>query len=124
MEGSSMTSAPYTSLIEEMDYRPTHENVFQGEYRETRLANRRVVCAACRIGDIVLAGARHFDTIMHSQLQAMRLDRGQIGMAEQGFVDQFGIFLTRQEAYKLAEEKGQINGEPNIPGTLFSEDLY
>lgn len=106
---------------------PTYENVFQGEYREIRLTNRRVVCAACRLGDVILAGARHFDTVMHSQLQPMSINESEtcmLGGAEQGFIDQFGIFLTREEAFILAAEKGQIKGRPNIPGTLFSEDLY
>lgn len=108
----------------EMDCKPTYENVFQGEYKEVRLKNRRVVCAACRIGEIILAGARHFDTVMVRQMEAMTLGRDEIGYAEQGFIDQFGIFLTRKEAFILATEKGQIKNKPNIPGTLFSEDLY
>lgn len=112
------------SIVEEMDYRPTYDNVFQGEYKEVRLRNRRVVCAACRIGEVVIAGARHFDTVMHSQLEAMDMDRDKRGDAEQRFIDQFGIFLTRQEAFVLAEAKGQIKEKKNVRGTLFSEDLY
>ncbi len=112
------------SLCEEMDYAPTYENVFQGEYKEIRLNNRRVVCAACRIGNVILAGARHWDTVMHRQAEATTIPNDERGDAEQGFIDQFGLFLTREEAFVLATEKGQIKGEPNIPGTLFSEDLY
>lgn len=109
--------------FEEMDYKPTYENVFDGEYKQARLDKRRVVCAACRIGDIILAGARHFDTVMHTQINQMALEKDAIGHAEQGFIDQFGIFMTRQEAFTLAEEKNQII-EYEIPGMLFSEDLY
>lgn len=110
--------------LNEMYLNPTYETVFKGEYKEVRLAKRRVVCAACRIGKIVLAGARHFDQVMHSQMEAMQLSPQEKGGAEQGFIDQFSVFLTREEAFILAGEKGQIPGKPEIPGTLFSEDLY
>ena len=88
------------------------------------LSKRRVVCAACRDTDgLIVAGARHFDGIMHAQIAAMGKSDSFRG-AEQGFIDQFGLFLTREEAYKVAEEKGQLLNKPTIPGTLFSEDLY
>ena len=41
---------------------------------------------------------------------------------EQGFVDQFGVWLTREEAYAMAVRAGQVEG--NMRGRLFSEDLY
>lgn len=55
--------------FEEMDYKPTPENVFQGEYKEERLRNRRVICAACKLDGLILAGARHFDTVMATQIE-------------------------------------------------------
>lgn len=42
----------------------------------------------------------------------------------QGFVDQYGKFHTREEAWKIAEEQGQIRQVSGRHGTLFSEDLY
>ncbi len=107
----------------ENQMKPTYENVFHGEYKELRLVNRRVICAACRFGDVIVAGARHFDTVMHGNVSG-RFSRKEASEAEQGFIDQFGIFLTREEAYVLAKAKGQIKDTPCIPGTLFSEDLY
>jgi hypothetical protein len=45
--------------------------------------------------------------------------------AEQGFIDQYGRFLTREEAYVIAEKAGQIKyGPEHSRGTLYSEDLY
>ncbi len=46
----------------------------------------------------------------------------------QGFVDDQGNFLTREEAFKIATESGQINRRKDL-GTydgplLFSEDLW
>lgn len=47
---------------------------------------------------------------------------------EQGFIDQWGIFLNRQEAWKVAKAAGQIlyrcGGDDSDGGTLYSENLY
>lgn len=44
----------------------------------------------------------------------------------QGFVDDTGRFLTREEAYVIAKESGQLNRRPDgYDGPkLFSEDLW
>lgn len=39
----------------------------------------------------------------------------------QGFTDQYGNFLTREEAYPIAKAAGQIIREDHCPGTLYSE---
>jgi uncharacterized protein (DUF885 family) len=45
---------------------------------------------------------------------------------EQGFVDQYNEFMTREEAMELAEERGQIQRYSIGEGqrALYSEDLY
>jgi len=47
---------------------------------------------------------------------------------QQGFVDNRGNFLTRTEAWKLAEKTGQIidrfDSNDADGGTLYSENLY
>lgn len=85
-----------------------------------------VVCAALRNkkGQII-CGPRHFDSIMCGQIKATRLKWNK---AEQGFVDQFGKFLNRMEAWYVAYPNGQIvrrcgNDGPKGIG-LFSENLY
>ncbi len=94
-----------------------------------------VVCAAMKKGEIIVAGARHYDMVMRSQIEAMNV--GSHGW-EQGFIDQKGKFLTREEAWKIADAAGQIRRptgwekdynnprNPNIgdTGVLFSENLY
>lgn len=89
---------------------------------------RKVICAACRKGDTVLAGVRHFDMIMHSQIKAIGKPRGFFVAAEQGFLDQRGEFLTREEAFDVAKEAGQLEGrvktDRESSTTLYSEDLY
>jgi hypothetical protein len=44
---------------------------------------------------------------------------------EQGFIDQFGVFMTREEAYEVAKAAGQIKYRcGGDEGRLFSENLY
>ena len=77
----------------------------------------------------IVTGARHFDNIMRSQIKAYFKSLNEPenwGSAwEQGFIDQFGNFLTRKEAMVIAKENGQIrrDGE-RVRLELFSENLY
>lgn len=88
---------------------------------------RVIVCAANRsvkTGQIV-AGARHWDSVMRGQILVNGERPKEWFDAEQGFIDQAGVFLTRREAWLVAEQAGQIkfwNGHNK--GILFSEDLY
>lgn len=54
----------------------------------------------------------------------MREEFGEV----QGFIDQRGTFMTREEAWKVAVESGQIKrrvgGDERNGGTLYSENLY
>ncbi len=98
---------------------------------------RRVVCAACRCSETkhIIIGPRHFDPVMKSQFfdNCMNLKLNtpnKIGdtYTEQGFIDQYGVFMNRQEAWKVAEAAGQIiyrcGGDTANGGTLYSENLY
>ena len=95
-------------------------------------SERRVVCAAIRASDgMLLLGIRHYSGDMHSQIMARhdgrkfnnRLD------ADQGFVDQRGVWMSREEAYKVALAAGQLR-YPEACGVgldgprLYSEGLY
>jgi hypothetical protein len=86
--------------------------------------DRRVVCAAVRdTNGTIICGPRHFDHIMHVQIAAH--PKGSWNLAEQGFVDQFGEWLSREEAMHVALANGQIlrrcGGDDR---ELFSENLY
>ena len=89
---------------------------------------RLVVCAANKYGNHVFLGARHFDERMieameHYNVPNMRNHHGEV----QGFVDQHGVFMDREEALKVAIEAGQINHyrtKTKPENKLFSEDLY
>lgn len=86
---------------------------------------RRVVAAACRAKDgTIFVGIRHFSPDM-VKMFALAGYSGQMADCDQGFVDQWGCYLTRQEAFEIALRQGQYRPYPPYNfGTLYSEDLY
>lgn len=102
--------------------------------KQCHLDSRRIVCAANRlyfnpdseIEQLIICGARHNDSLMISQKQ--HLDDyvlSQIIGEEQGFVDQYGTFHTREDAHKIATKQDQFFrrcGGDEI--RLYSENLY
>jgi hypothetical protein len=89
---------------------------------------RVVVCAANKYGDKVFLGARHFDERMRESMEFFDIPKLRKAVGEvQGFIDQWGVFMDRKEAYQVALEAGQINVRrpKSIPAEkLFSEDIY
>ncbi|GAB1720891.1 MAG: hypothetical protein NTAFB09_26220 [Nitrosospira sp.] len=80
---------------------------------------RMVVCAAILVKGSIYIGPRHFDQTMIRHMVSL----GEI--PEQGFIDQWGVFMTREEAWKVAEAAGQIKYRVGGDGKeLFSENLY
>ena len=69
---------------------------------------QRVVCAAIRdkLGRII-TGARHFDQVMIAQIRRTMSDQDAFRAAEQGFIDQFGNFLTREKDRTLQVHDAQ-----------------
>jgi hypothetical protein len=72
---------------------------------------RRVVCAAIRAEDgSLLLGIRHYSADRHVQLRT-RSDAEKFKHRsgnDQGFVDQHGVYMTREEAYWVASKAEQI----------------
>ena len=87
---------------------------------------RRIVCAANRArftGEIVI-GIRHYDPLMQKQMNSYE-EFGYGDPVDQGFIDKHGVFLTREEAFVVATEAGQIvRRVGGDEGKLFSENLY
>lgn len=88
---------------------------------------RRVVAAANRFPCGFLAiGVRHGCPTMRKHM----VERGYKNFvgAEQGFIDNRGEFMNRQEAWKVAVAAGQIlhlcGGESLDGGSLFSENVW
>lgn len=98
----------------------------------TDRTQRRVVCAAIRAADgTLLLGVRHYSSDMREQIYR-RLDGEKFARRhdeDQGFVDQWGRWLSREEAYQVALAAGQIV-YPEACGMgldgpkLYSEGLY
>lgn len=98
----------------------------------TDRTQRRVVCAAIRAADgDVLLGIRHYSMDMHRQIEA-RSDGKKFAHRHdenQGFIDQRGVYMSREEAFQVAEAAGQIY-DREACGTglngpkLYSEGLY
>lgn len=102
----------------------------------------RIVCAAIRhTGTVrgqrlIITGARHYDQIMRANILALfhhvmdretareMADHEGWYACEQGFIDNKGEFLTREQAWIIAEKAGQIRKVTGTAGTLYSEDLY
>lgn len=88
---------------------------------------QRVVCAAARI-DInrIIVSPRHHDALFRATVDMLpEADRDEWKFAEQGFVDQFGNFLTREEAREIAVRHNQIIhrcGGDEVK--LYTENLY
>ena len=93
---------------------------------------RRVVCAAIRAANgQVMLGIRHYSQDMHEQIKC-RVDGTMFACRhdeDQGFVDQHGVYMTREEAWQVANAAGQIV-HPERCGMglngprLYSEGLY
>lgn len=93
-----------------------------------------IVSAAIRNKDAIITGARHFDSIMHEQIRhythATACQSNVPSYAikwEQGFIDQYGAFYSREDALQIVKENGQpFNAERNSGAgdELYSEGLY
>lgn len=84
--------------------------------------DRQVVCAANRFGDIIVLGVRHFCPLMNKQLDAYGLKGSE--KHEQGFVDQWGNFMTRKEALLVLQTNGRFIRDEDFMDELYSENLY
>lgn len=89
--------------------------------------NPRIVCAANQHEDgIIILGIRHGDSHMHKQATLLNLKESRTkDYWIEGFVDQFGTFYNRTEAFQLAAKNNQIlrmvGGDSK---ELYSEHLY
>lgn len=87
---------------------------------------RRVVCAALMLNGNLILGPRHFDDTMWRQIYNIYINSLAAQEAKQGFIDQWGEFMTRAEAFEVATAAGQIIKKTGNPKSkeLFSEDIY
>jgi hypothetical protein len=97
--------------------------------------NKRIVSAANKYifrmedgttKELVICGVRHYDPLMHSQIKTIEPSLWARKVSEvQGFVNNKYEFLTREEAWIIAEAENQIIRRCGGDGVkLFSENLY
>ena len=104
----------------------------------------RIVCAAMKNGHgDIICSPRHYDGLCHQQLRRstpwffrswlfrfFHIRSKRWASCEQGFVDQFGKFYNRNEAWVVAREQNQIiklcGNQHSLKedNELFSENLY
>ncbi len=88
---------------------------------------RRVVCAAIRAADgDLLLGIRHYSPDMRAQIES-RQDGHKFRCRhdeDQGFVDQHGVWMSREEAYQVARAAGQIVRPEACGDGLYGQKLY
>lgn len=96
---------------------------------------RKIVCAANRFeltsgGSLVIPASRHYSPIMRGLskrlAQAKMIKTMMVCGDDQGFIDQFDDYHTREDALVIVKHSGQTF-HPDRNGTgkeLFSEGLY
>lgn len=93
----------------------------------------RIVCAAVQFDCnpvVTLVGLRHWDKLMATQFNAFKILYGPLlnrGTGVQGFLDNKGEFLTRDQAMEVVELNSQLfsfdrNGSQDRE--LYSEGIY
>jgi hypothetical protein len=107
---------PYTTSVNDINYVYVDENTF---------IPRIIVCAANRIDGLIICGARHHDSIMNAVYKKLKLNSiANYKKEEQGFIDQYGQFVTREDAAFIVKANKQHLRDDKIVDWLFSENLY
>ena len=106
------------------NFKPDPDDVTKIVYNDERI-QRVVVCAANRYGELIICGARHHDPIMNNVLDALKTSGIEMSKdQDQGFIDQWGNYITREDAKTIALSSGQLLRDPDIHDQCFSENLY
>lgn len=89
---------------------------------ERSQVQRVVSMAACIVDGHLVVGNRHFCPVMQLTMAKMGLDdlANHNITEDQGFVDQWGVYMTRREAWDVAKAAGQIK-RVYTEGVLYSE---
>ncbi len=68
---------------------------------------RKIVCAAVQVNDHhIVCSARHYDALMNAQMDLIEEAYSGANVI-QGFIDQHGKFLTREQAAKTCTERSK-----------------
>lgn len=90
---------------------------------ERNNVKRVVSMAACIVNGHLIVGNRHFCPIMRMTMENLGIDpfnQEHDITTDQGFVYQWGVYMNRKEAWKVAKAAGQIK-KVFQEGVLYSE---
>lgn len=101
---------------------------------ESHYAQRVIVCAANKYilnngEELIIPCVRHANPVLYAQLNVLKeagvLDKVHCLPNNQGFIDQYYNWWSREDAYIIAKHADQIDYERNgHDRDLFSEGLY
>ncbi|AND76196.1 hypothetical protein MX01_251 [Escherichia phage MX01] len=123
----------YTEYTEEDVLEEVPEICWQvAHWCEDQKFQRRIVCAANRFklkdgGTLVIPATRHYSKDMGAVIKAVedKLVTRFVCDDDQGFIDQYSNYWTREEAMIIATYAGQVRIERGgSEKELYSEDLY
>ena len=69
----------------------------------------------------------HFDAFLRNSIQLLQEKHGVRVDEEQGFVDQWGVFMSREEAMQVVKASGQpfsLNRNGGEDDELYSEGVW
>ena len=97
-------------------------------------SDNRIICAANKLSDgTLILGVRHCDAVMHKTREQLNIADTVWFVCEQGFIDKFGQWKTRKEAWVIACQAkqitrlcgGQVESDYERNDVkLYSENLY
>lgn len=129
VKGGQMCRIDFPLTYDDIDYirRSEKSSEDHQQWVESHSFPNRILIAAnlYECGTTVL-GVRHNGVEMHKQIAFLiSVGKKPKGKAIQGFMDIFGQFKTREEAWIIASQAGQIlPGRDKTPGILYSETIY
>jgi len=98
-----------------------------------------IVCAAMKMKDgLIVHGVGHYSSDMTAILERIYGEDAYLQVEEQGFIDRYGEFINRADAWTIADTAGQIRRPTGFErelyrsreacvgddGVLLSENLY
>ena len=98
-------------------------------FQPPEIKENRIIASANKLSTgLLLIGVRHWDFLMHETVLTLKLGgfTHDEELEEQGFIDRYGKFHNRADAWVIAEKANQIiNPEYGLSGNrLCSECLW
>lgn len=110
---------------------PIWKTNYETDARQFKLNTslNKIVCAATKHSidgvEFVICDARHYFKNQVALLNYLISTDHEVKEIEQGFIDKYGNFLNRKEAFIVASKAGQIKlGAEIMNDELYSENLY